>query len=70
MMTTCLNIAIPAELSDILGWLMIGVTSFNIVTNLSLVGLSSVKQIIKNRKMNAARKRVQKFLEVMKQINQ
>ena len=42
LMTTCLNIAIPAELSDVLGWLMIVVTSFNIMANLTLVGYSSI----------------------------
>lgn len=54
MMTICLNVAIPSELSDILGWLMIAVTSFNIFINLSLVGYCSIKDIVESRKRKAA----------------
>ena len=41
LMTTILNIAIPESLVNQLGWFLIVVATFNIMTNLILMGFSS-----------------------------
>jgi hypothetical protein len=50
-MTLFLNVAIPEELSSLLGWVLMGVAGFNILVNLAITIIGSCKDIYKNKKI-------------------
>ena len=44
--TTMINVAIPRNLNNLLGWLLMGVATFNILVNLTLIVISSISDCI------------------------
>jgi hypothetical protein len=48
LITTILNIAIPLELSDMLGWIFIGVVTFTVFINIALTAQSSIDQLLRS----------------------
>ena len=44
--TTLINVAIPLHFKDVLGWVIMGVATFNIVVNLALIIIGSISECI------------------------
>lgn len=45
MVATCLNVAMPQDMNDLIGFLMIGFTASNIIVNLAIVGMMTVRDM-------------------------
>ena len=56
MMTLMLNIAIPFELREKIGWVMIYIASFNILGNLMVVARGSFKDLVMSLATHRAEK--------------
>ena len=61
LMNLCLNVAMPTNLSDAIGWCLIGVTTLNIVVNLSVVARSSVVEALNAFRQRVAEHKVNRF---------
>lgn len=48
LMTTLLNIEIPPDLSENVGWMIIGVSTFGILVNLALVCQETLGDVFSN----------------------
>ena len=68
-MTICLNVALKTEANDFIGWLMIVVTSFNILSNLAVSTYLSVPKILKNQRRRLATIRMQKLIKKWEEID-
>ena len=69
-MTLLLNVEYSAQLSDAIGWVMIGVVSLNIVSNLAVVVYRIVLAIMKTARKRLASKRVRIMLNKWESIDE
>ena len=69
-MTICLNVALPSEANDLLGWVMVALTSLNILANLAIGVYGIILEMISDHKLNKARERIDKFLAKREEIEE
>lgn len=64
IMTCFLDVAMPVELRNLLGWVLMGVSGFNIFVNLCITCTDSFKDMWEERNRNKYAKKAAKVLEL------
>ena len=63
IMSNFLNVAMPLDLRDLLGWILMGFASLNIVVNIGLTSQESLSDMRRRSKLNKFTKRAQRTLQ-------
>lgn len=65
IMTNFLNVAQPIEVIDMMGWVLIGVAGINLVVNIMITMIISIKDLFNERQTRSIEKKVNKIFKTI-----